>query len=100
MHKGKGFIIERNHIILLWKYDELFLDLGEKDSGSDVLVIPTEGVVELSGAEGLSIDLNVVEIFGVFCGSLKPSSTPQKLILQIIFITIFLNPLFFFLKKV
>lgn len=51
-------------------------NLGDEDSGSDMLVVPTERVVELSGAEGLPIDLNVVEIFGVFCCSLKPSCTP------------------------
>lgn len=51
-------------------------DLGEKDTCSDVLVVPAEGVIGLICAEGLPVGLNVTQIGGVPCRLVKPSCSP------------------------
>lgn len=52
------------------------LDLGEKNSCSNMLVIPSECVIELRGAENLAIRLNVAQVGWVLGGLVQPSSSP------------------------
>lgn len=46
-----------------------------------MLVIPTEGVVTLVGAEIASVHLNVVQVDRIPGGSVQPCCSPQQLIL-------------------
>ena len=52
-------------------------DLGKKNSGSNMLVVPPKGVVILRSTKGLAINLDVVEVCWVLGGLVEPSSTPQ-----------------------
>jgi len=56
-------------------------NLGKKNPCSNMLVIPTKGIVKLCSSKSLPINLNVIEISWVLGRLMQPSSTPQQLIL-------------------
>lgn len=51
-------------------------NLGEKNSCSDMLVVPAECVVVLGGSKDLAVELNVVQVCRVLCSLVKPSRSP------------------------